>query len=132
MHEQIAYPVHETRLDDARLRLEIHSYDAISDWCALQTRVYDEEHGRYWGCLPNTGGGGSEETGCFYFGPNGEEIAVDCVKLVCAGSCDCTETSCSASYGYVVKLDGALSDDGTKMQGTIVFDTPYTVRLTRQ
>ncbi|MBN1611900.1 MAG: hypothetical protein JW940_35040 [Polyangiaceae bacterium] len=133
VYERIAYPVHGTQLDDTRLRLEIHSYDAVSDWCALQTPFYDAQNDMYF-CVPNTGGGYEEGTGCFYNGPNGEHIAVSCAKEdLCWGPCTCTQASCSVTQGTVVKLDGALSDDGTKLEGTIVLNnSPYTIRLTRQ
>lgn len=131
VYEQIAYPVYETRLEASRLRLELHSSDAVADWCALQTPVYDEANDRY-SCVPNTGGG-MDENGCWYNGPNDEHIAVSCAKLSCTMSCACTETSCSAVDNGVVKLDGALDDDGQTLEGTLVLNgTPRTIRLTRQ
>jgi hypothetical protein len=132
VYEQIAYPVHEGRLEDSRLRLEIHLYDAISDWCALQTPVYDEINDMYHP-VPNTGGG-MDETGCYYLGPNGEHVSISCAKVSLSNVCACTETACSINEGGpAVKLDGMLQDDGATLEGSIVFNsTPYTIRLARQ
>jgi hypothetical protein len=124
VYEQIVYPVHETRLDDTRLRLQIDRYDAFSDWCAIQTPIYDELNDRY-SCIPNTG-----EYDCVVE----ERTPIGCAKAnLCGRPCVCTETSCAIEGTSIIKLDGALSDDGTQLEGSILLnDSPFTIRLTRQ
>jgi len=136
--ERIAYPVYESQLEDTRLRLKIDALYPFKDWCALQTPILDEVNDVY-RCVPSVPltNPNDPEQGCYYSPggdpESGERVPIDCAKIdLCIGMCMCTQSGCAITEPNPMKIDGALSDDGNTLEGTIVLLSNYTIRLTRQ
>lgn len=121
------YPLHGVKVESKRIRFTVSTNDFYKSWCELQTPVATNDPNVF-SCGPN-GYTGTPDGMCF----NGETGApIDCAKAaLCAGPrvCTCTATACTANADFFTQFDGALREDGTRLEGTF---NNATVRLERQ
>jgi hypothetical protein len=137
LYAGFGYPLHDTRVDNSRIRLGADPADLYSGWCALQQPVSDERNGVY-NCLPNWGYSYGID-GCWQPDPTTKEaVTVDCGKLMLCGIlrvCRCTASGCtipSAAGNAPVQVDAALTADGTQLTGTLILgDQRITIRMSR-
>jgi hypothetical protein len=139
MHPRIAYPVHETRIDSNRMRLEVDPHDLLRLWCQMQTPfpLDSSTGGPSFGCVPTGTILGDDINGQTCSQPDpatGEQGPIDCRKVyLCtkAGACVCDSTSCtSTSDPGRYPLDASLQMAGAEMVGTFAYGR-ITIRMTR-
>jgi hypothetical protein len=132
-----SYPIEAGLVEENRIRFETRSNELYRDWCEGMEPVLDTTNsgqngnGDVYGCLPN------EATATMFTGEEqtcdlGSQV-IDCGLLSCQLVCGCDADSCSV-FEYAepdVKFDGALSDMGEALTGTLVMGERITLRFSR-
>ncbi len=107
--EGFAYPILVGSVSGQRVRVTVSTGSLYERWCELQPSYPQDPSGMSYGCLPNTGGGGSSSGGCFYNDPStGAPVPIDCVKffLCSMGSvCSCNAGGCTADLSHTIPFD---------------------------
>jgi len=120
------YPVHDVTVESKRIRFKVVPYDFYKGWCELQTPVESLSQKGVYFCGPNSL---SQTSPGVCVGGDGTRI--DCNKGLLCGRfiCQCTAAGCTSGDTGTTIFDGALYDQGTRLQGT--FGTT-TVRMERK
>jgi hypothetical protein len=125
------FSLHSATVDARRIRLSVDAHEPFRPWCQMQTPEVEFDDGTVmvYGCA--VGAEGRTEDGCFVTHPmTGLYTPIDCVRLdMCNWVCGCTATECdtetalaeNAEAASNVKLDAALSEGGTVLDGTLLF-----------
>lgn len=132
------YPLVGTRVSADRLHFVVHPTAPYGAWCALQTPNLisgTAENGEY-ACLHGNGISSSSGSNTCYDTID-NSAPVDCSWAYLCFTCTCTKSACTNQTDpyFDIEVDAALSDDGTKLEGTIVVDKAdagaRTIRLKR-
>ena len=141
LFDGVRYPVASARIESERLRFSFDSFaGAYGAWCALQTPVvrFNEEPAPIYGCTAEASVGNADPDGICRVSdaPGGPRHPIDCMKLLlCNGGCRCDAQACTSQPSPPFLVDAALSDDGTRLEGTLLIPdwsaaaTPRTIRL---
>lgn len=142
--DQMAYPLHETQVGSERIRFNIVTDEPYAAWCALQPPnlvVQGNDPGTY-SCLHGNGVWGPDPSNgqCYDLPVSDTDVQrpapVDCKWATLCLTCTCTQSGCTNRGETHVSIDGALSEDGNELVGTIVLPsgegTARTLRLKRQ
>lgn len=138
-----AYPLHDLRVDERRLRFTINGSDLFAPWCQAQIPTYYEAFGNY-ACGPLSVGSDmfAPVDECFTpattFPEDREPIECGRAMLCCndrAAACVCTATSCAPASRpeLLITADLSLTGEGDDMVGTVVIgnvDPQATERVT--
>lgn len=121
------YPVYGAIVEDRRIRLSIKHTDFFDPWCATLTPVEDADNPGLFGCQP-TGMVWEDGGECFVDG-----VPTSCNTAFCDEVCTCDGQGCTAFNATErdIRIDGALSEDGNELVGTLDFGQRPTIRLMR-
>lgn len=139
VQEGFAYPALDAAVTSGRLSFQFWPTDIVKDWCEAQTPMLDDATPPSWRAVPS----GSVSSGPECPGPS--QPGLDCGKVMTGlFACSCDESSCTSVRELApLRLDGALTDDGDALVGTLILPLPnqasgnsaemerVTVRLTR-
>jgi len=119
----------DASLQNDRLQFEYWGTDAQKTWCEAQTSEPNAAGGSGYTCSPLGNGGRMMGGACFARGE--AQIPIACSVIdTCWGACTCDASGCTSNHGSALRLDGALSDGGAALVGTLmVSDARVTVRL---
>ena len=125
-----AYPVAGAQVTNDRLRFSIEPSSLMDPWCALVT----EDVATDFTCGGHGFAAGIDENGeaqC----TTGTKLntPIDCDIAIQCGRCECEGDTCVGADRGEALFDAALTDDGKRLEGTLVTDDDQrvTVRMTR-
>jgi hypothetical protein len=122
------YPLHDTQVDDGRIRFALHPSDHFVDWCRLQTPVL--RSAEEYSCVINgpTLGGvpieGCPTDCCIGVSDQATFEAVDCLRhdLCRRDACTCTVEGCEATPGPAkerLSFDAVVDATGSELSGAL-------------
>jgi len=117
-----AYPAHDTRLEESRIRLGLQPNDPYAGWCALQTPYYDAVNNDF-SCYrwPELEYEDLTTDTCTLQFADGTTQTVSCAaEFLCQARCACSASGCGGPTGAAsVEIDAALDTAGTSLVGTL-------------
>lgn len=124
------YPIDNAAVTASRLRFEIYSGALMDSWCSLQ----EPEPIPGWIC--GEGGGARAESNGIpecHVTTGSVLTPIDCDVMSQCRYCECDPEACHARAGTPLTFDGALTNDGNSLEGTLLTrdGSRVTVRLER-